>query len=161
MRPAWLFAAWLLGSSATAQTLPPPPPGPIFHPAPPGVIQSDEPAIAPGYVEELIEEERPAWRSVQRPVAMLRGLDKIAGRVTDIRVKVGETVNYERLTVKVDECRAPPEGEAEDAFVFLEIRDSKTGGGLAFSGWMFASSPALSAMDHQRYDIWALSCATS
>ncbi|MEX2519388.1 MAG: DUF2155 domain-containing protein [Paracoccaceae bacterium] len=160
MKRAWL-ALICLGSPLLAQTLPPPPPGPVFHPAPPGELHIEEPETSPGYVEELIEEERPAWRSVPRPVAVLRGLDKIAGRVTDIRVKVGETVNYDRLTIKVDECRAPPEGETADAFVFLEIRDSKAGGGLAFSGWMFASSPALSAMDHQRYDIWALSCATS
>lgn len=157
---ALLAAAALMAQPLFAQQAPPESPGAKFAPAPPGVIYGERPA-APGYIEELIEEERPNWRSEARPVALLRGLDKISGRVTDIRAPVGEKVAYERLTIEVEECRQPPEGEAADAFVFMKIEDAKEGGGPVFSGWMFASSPALSAMDHQRYDLWVLSCATS
>lgn len=114
-----------------------------------------------GFVEELITAERPSWRSVERPVAVLRGLDKISGLASDITVNVGDTVTYGRLTVLVEECREPPQGESEDAFVFMKVQDPKAGAEPVFSGWMFASSPALSAMDHQRYDLWVLSCATS
>jgi hypothetical protein len=149
---AALAPAPLLGQAATEE------PAPLFRPAPPGVVYGDAPQ---GFVEELIEEERPEWRGVQRPVAHLRGLDKIAGRVTDITAPVGQPVTYERLTITVRDCREPPEGQGADAFVWLEVVDSKGGAAPVFSGWIFASSPALSAMDHQRYDLWALSCATS
>lgn len=133
--------------------------GAKFQKAPEGVVYSDS---APQYLEETIEVERPVSRSVTQPFAVLRGLDKVSGRVTDIHVQVGETIAYERLTITVSDCRTPPEDQAEDAFAFLEIRDARRDDGTAFfSGWMFASSPALSAMDHQRYDLWVLSCATS
>lgn len=113
------------------------------------------------FIEQTIEVEKPVSRSEARPFALMRGLDKISGRVTDIRIPVGEDVVYERLTITVTDCREPPEDEAQDAFVFLKVRDAKVGEEPVFSGWMFASSPALSAMDHQRYDLWVLSCATS
>lgn len=110
---------------------------------------------------EVIEVERPVSRSEPRAVAVLRGIDKISGLVSDIRAPVDEPVPYERLTITVSECREPPADEASDAFAFLKISDPKSGAAPVFSGWMFASSPALSAMDHQRYDVWVLSCATS
>ncbi|MGB0411917.1 MAG: DUF2155 domain-containing protein [Pikeienuella sp.] len=126
-----------------------------FIKPPEGVEFNDE------YVEEVIEVERPDSRSVARQVALLRGLDKISGRVSDIRIPVGEAVTYERLTIRVDHCRTPPDDEADDAFAYMRIQDSKTGNAEVFVGWMFASSPALNAMDHQRYDVWVLNCTTS
>ncbi len=127
-----------------------------FERAPEGVIYpGDE------YVEEVIEVEKPVSRSVSQPFAILRGLDKISGRVTDIKAAVGAPAQYERLTIDVGDCRASPEDGALDAFVFLKITDAKLDGVEVFSGWMFSSSPALSAMDHQRYDIWVLSCSAS
>ena len=129
--------------------------GAKFQSAPEGVEY-------PGaFVEQIIEVEKPPSRSVSQPVALLRGLDKISGRVTDIRVEVGAAAIYERLTIDVRDCRAPPADEAPDAFVFLKVMDAKLDGAEVFSGWMFASSPALSAMDHQRYDLWVLSCSAS
>lgn len=126
-----------------------------FIKPPEGVEYNDQ------YVEEVIEVERPESRSIARDVALLRGLDKISGRVNDIRVAVGEAAIYERLTIQVEQCRTPPEDEADDAFAYLRIRDAKADDREVFAGWMFASSPALSAMDHQRYDVWVLSCTTS
>ena len=126
-----------------------------FIKPPEGVEFNDE------YVEEVIKVERPESRSVAGNVAVLRGLDKISGRVRDIEIQVGEAAVYERLTIRVEQCRIPPEDEADDAFVYMRINDSKGGDTEVFAGWMFASSPALSAMDHQRYDVWVLSCTTS
>ncbi|WP_340108591.1 DUF2155 domain-containing protein [Pikeienuella sp. HZG-20] len=156
MRAFALLIALMMAAPLAAQETP----EAKFVPAPDEVIHGGA-APAPGYIEELIEAERPKWRSEERPVAILRGLDKIAGRVADIRVKVGETATYERLHITVEECRVPPAGEVPDAFVFLKVVDGNEGVEPVFSGWMFASSPALSAMDHQRYDLWVLSCATS
>ncbi|MEM7268863.1 MAG: DUF2155 domain-containing protein [Pseudomonadota bacterium] len=127
-----------------------------FEKAPEGVVYGEE-----GYVEEVIRVEKPPSRSVSQPVAVLRGLDKISGRVSDIRAPVGDAVTYERLTIIAQDCRTPPEDEAPDAFAFVQVQDRKSGEDVIFSGWMFASSPALSAMDHQRYDLWVLSCSAS
>ena len=131
---------------------------PKFERAPAGVIYSES---EPEYIEEIIKVERPESNSEPRPIALLRGLDKVSGRVTDLRAEVGEPVRYERLTILVEECREPPAEETGDAYVFLQVKDDKTGDSIIFSGWMFASSPALSPMDHARYDLWALSCAAS
>lgn len=132
--------------------------GARFEQAPEGVIYSEGER---DYIEEVIRVERPESHSEPRPLARLRGLDKISGRVSDIEAKVGDPVAYERLTILVEQCRAPAADEGEDAYAFMRIRDERAEGAVVFSGWMFASSPALSAMDHQRYDVWVLSCATS
>jgi hypothetical protein len=92
-----------------------------------------------------------------RPVAALRGLDKFSGLTRDFDAEVGAEVVYERLQVKVLACRAR---EAGDAAAYVEIRDARTPDTLAFAGWMIAAVPALSALDHPRYDVWLLSCRT-
>jgi len=91
--------------------------------------------------------------------ALLRGLDRINGVYTDIELRPGETFEYERLSIELVECRYPEGQTATEAFANLRIRDLRED--LAtFSGWMFASSPALSALDHPRYDVWVLRCNT-
>lgn len=91
--------------------------------------------------------------------AQLRGLDRINGVYTDINLRPGETVEYERLSIELIECRYPEGQTATEAFANLRIRDLRED--LAtFAGWMFASSPALSALDHPRYDVWVLRCNT-
>lgn len=89
--------------------------------------------------------------------AYLRGLDKIAAAASDITLSVGETVQYGSLTVRLDECRYPSDDPASNAYAFLDITDT-TVGKQVFSGWMIAQNPALSALDHQRYDVWVLRC---
>ena len=88
--------------------------------------------------------------------AVLRGLDKVAGTSTDLTVRAGETAAFGSLAITVAECRYPADNPASDAYVNLDIYD--TAGGLLFGGWMIASSPALSALDHPRYDVWVLGC---
>ena len=75
-------------------------------------------------------------------------------------MRVGETVRYGYLEITADTCRVPKDDPAADAYAFLRIRDIRESE-PRFSGWMFASSPALSAMDHPRYDIWVQSCSNS
>ena len=89
--------------------------------------------------------------------ALLRGLDKISGRTTDLPVLVGEAVRYGRLQVRLGECRFPAGDPRSDAFAQLTITDVLQNVTL-FSGWMIASSPALSALDDARYDVWVISC---
>lgn len=104
--------------------------------------------------------ERGPVTSQVRPGAMLRGLDKMTGRARDIPVMADGTAEYERLTIELEACRVPGEGETPDAFAFLTIRDAREDA-PRFSGWMIASSPALNAMDHPRYDVWVTGCIDS
>lgn len=99
-----------------------------------------------------------AQESVARAnAALLRGLDKVSGRTTDLPLQVGESVRYGRLEVRLAECRFPAGNPASDAFAQLTIIDLSQNVTL-FSGWMIASSPALSALDDARYDVWVISC---
>lgn len=88
----------------------------------------------------------------------LRGLDNLNGTARDIDVAVGEAVRFGHLEITAETCRVPRETPSADAFAFLRIRDIREDT-PRFSGWMFASSPALSALDHPRYDVWVLSCS--
>jgi len=89
--------------------------------------------------------------------AILRGLDRITGAVNNFRMDVGETLEFERLEVTLQACRYPVGDINADAYALLKIRDIRNNE-PSFYGWMFASSPALSALDHPRYDVWVLSC---
>ena len=92
--------------------------------------------------------------------AILRGLDKVSGALTDLDMTTGQTVNFGRLQVTLGECRYPVGNPAGDAFAYLVIRDRNREQPV-FTGWMIASSPALNALDHARYDVWVLRCKTS
>lgn len=92
--------------------------------------------------------------------AQLRGVDRINGEVFEIIVPSGQTARLQQIDITLRSCRYPVGNPAGDAFASLEISDVTTGERL-FSGWMIASSPALSAMDHPRYDIWVMRCTTS
>ncbi len=97
------------------------------------------------------------------PSATLQGLDKVTARVSTIRAPIGQTVRFEALEIVVRTCDKRPPEDPPEAAAFLEIREARPGREAreVFRGWMFASSPALSAMDHAVYDIWVLDCVSS
>jgi hypothetical protein len=98
--------------------------------------------------------------TVEARVLHLRGLDNLNGVANDFEMTVGETTRYGHLEITAEDCRVPRDEPQADAFAFLKIRDIREEV-PRFSGWMFASSPALSALDHPRYDVWVLSCSNS
>lgn len=89
--------------------------------------------------------------------ALLRGLDKVSGQSTDLPLLVGDSLTFGRLEVRLGECRYPAADPDSDAFAQLTITDIHSRRTL-FTGWMIASSPALSALDDSRYDIWVVTC---
>ena len=89
--------------------------------------------------------------------AVLRGLEKVSGDVFDIPLAPGEQARLGPLTIEMAQCRYPQGDPAADAFAFLTIRDEGQDSPI-FSGWIIASSPALNALDHPRYDVWVLRC---
>jgi hypothetical protein len=93
------------------------------------------------------------------PTAMLRGLDKVSGFVTDIEISVGHTAALGRLQITLGDCRYPVNDPNGDAYAYLVIRDAGVDQ-PQFQGWMIASSPALNALEHPRYDVWVIRCKT-
>ena len=89
---------------------------------------------------------------------ILRWLDKLTGETADIELVRGQEAVSGRLTIRLDSCRFPTENPASDAEAHLTIMDSGVAAPV-FEGWMVASSPALSALDHPRYDVWVLRCS--
>lgn len=92
------------------------------------------------------------------PAGSVRVLDKLTGKVTDVALEAGESEAIGRITVTVEECRYPTDNPTSDAFMLLGLVEVEDG--EIFSGWMVASSPALNALDHPRYDVWALRCVS-
>ena len=115
----------------------------------------------------------------------LRALDKITGNSRDLSAKVGDSLTFGRLRVTVRACYQSDPRETPEAAAFLEIRSTTTPAkaeatdkptntsrmnkgpqpigedGLLFQGWMYASSPGLSALEHPTYDVWVISCSAS
>ena len=107
----------------------------------------------------LIAAATPA-HAIQMDEAVLQGLDKITARISTIEVPVGETVTFGSLQITVQACDKRPPEETPESAAFLQVVEQKPGEQpvTRFSGWMFASSPALSAMEHPVYDLWVLDC---
>jgi hypothetical protein len=97
---------------------------------------------------------------VANPVAEFAGLDKITGRIISFDVYMDETVQFGALQVTPRVCynRPPTEEPLTDAFVEVdEIGLNRTVRRI-FTGWMFASSPGLNAIDNAVYDVWLTDC---
>jgi hypothetical protein len=96
----------------------------------------------------------------EKPVAVLRALDKVTGRVEEIYVRTEVPYKCGTLVVLVHSCRVTPPEETPESAVFLDVGEIKVGEKEknVFRGWMFSSSPALSAMEHPVYDLWLVGC---
>ena len=91
--------------------------------------------------------------------ALLRGVDKVDGDVVDVTLAAGEQAEIGRLAVELGECRYPQGSPGSDAYAYLTIR-AVPENAVIFDGWMIASSPAINALEHPRYDVWVLRCST-
>jgi hypothetical protein len=98
--------------------------------------------------------------SAAQDVAVLQGLDKVTARISTIDAPINEPIRFGTLAIVVRHCRKTPPEERPETTAFLEIDDIKRGQAPTrlFSGWMFASSPALSALEHPVYDVWVIGC---
>lgn len=102
-----------------------------------------------------------ALQAAPYKVAVLQGLDKVTARVSTIEAPIGAAVRFGTLEVIVRECDKRPPEEPPESAAFVDIWEARSGEAAVslFRGWMFASSPALSALEHPVYDIWVLDCA--
>lgn len=97
---------------------------------------------------------------IANPFAVFNGLDKITGITTTFEVKVGEEKQFGNLTVKADVCFTRPVTEEPKTTSFVQIDEISAGKQRRklFSGWMFAQSPGLNALEHPVYDVWLIGC---
>lgn len=95
--------------------------------------------------------------------ALLQGLDKVTARISTIEGPFDSLVEFGSLTIRVRACHKAPPTEAPESTAFLEIEESFEKGSAQpiFTGWMFASSPAVSALEHPVYDVWVVDCIKS
>jgi hypothetical protein len=142
---------------AAVNPLPGLPPG---QRQPRGTPQTNPPpspaTLQPG--DEIVTEP-PAQKIVNRK-ASFSGLDKITGRTINFDADIGETVQFGALRVKTDACYTRPSTEATNTDAFVEVDEITLQGEVKriFSGWMFAASPGLHAVEHPIYDIWLTDC---
>lgn len=99
-----------------------------------------------------------AWRAFD--TAVLQTLDKVTGRVRTLEAPIDREVAFGALRIVARTCRKRPPEEPPESAAFLEIVERQQGEQVqtVFRGWMFASTPAVSAMDHAVYDIWVVDC---
>ncbi len=130
------------------QPLDDPDAGPADNPGPqtPSNLVT-KPAIGPPVVDKTV---------------ILQALDKLTARVFKIEVEIGRPTRFGTLDIIAHTCNKRPPEESPETTAFLEITEVREGEEPAtlFIGWMFASSPALSALEHPVYDVWVLDCQT-
>jgi hypothetical protein len=100
---------------------------------------------------------------IKNPVAVFSGLDKITGRTTSFDVYIDETVQFGALQVTPRVCYSRDDTEAQKIDGFVEVDEITLDRKIRriFTGWMFAASPGLNAVDHPIYDVWLTGCKQS
>ncbi len=144
------------------RAVPPPPPGNVApaNGAPPAANSpaAAEPAETAPVEDTVIEAPT---EHIENGRAVFAGLDKITGRTFKFDAAIGETVRFGALEVTPRACYTRPPTEATNTDAFVEVDEVTLNGEIKriFTGWMFASSPGLHAVEHPIYDVWLTDCA--
>ena len=161
-------------SAIQAQPLPPPPgrygraarrpsarrvSPPPANPQQPANPQPPQPADAAPQPDDTVVTETPTQDPENR--AVFSGLDKITGRTISFDAAIGETVQFGALQVTARACYTRPPTEATNTDAFVDVDEVTLKGEIKriFTGWMFASSPGLHAVEHPIYDVWLTDCS--
>jgi len=164
-------------STIQAQPLPPPPGAALAPPPAPGQPPSSadrgrgapalanppppQPADTSPQPDDTVVTETPTQK-IENARAVFSGLDKITGRTISFDAAIGETVQFGALQVTARACYTRPPTEATNTDAFVEVDEVTLQGEIKriFTGWMFASSPGLHAVEHPIYDVWLTDCAS-
>ena len=161
----------------------PPPPGGIVAPQPPQGQAPQGAAIAPGQLPAALPPGpgsprnapqpantapqgsdavvvAPSPQRIANPTSVFAGLDKITGRIISFDVAINETVQFGALQVTPRVCYSRPPTETPNTDAFVEVDEVTLQGEIKriFTGWMFAASPGLHAVEHPIYDVWVTDC---
>lgn len=164
----FLLTAWCGQSAAQTQPLPLPEitspaddaSGDSLPPQEDVPLPDDLPVPRPGATGKPIPPPPPLSVPTGPQVVVLQGLDKVTARISVVEVPVGGSGRFGSLLIAARACQKSPPEEPPEAAAFLEITETPAGvtASSLFSGWMFASSPALSALEHPVYDVWVKDC---
>lgn len=115
-------------------------------------------ALGVAFLAPPLAAQDAAW--LEGTGAVLQGLDKVNARISVIEAPRDKPVRFGTLEIVVRVCKKRPPEDPPETAAFLEIRDLRKANApvQVFSGWMFASTPALSALEHPIYDVWMLDC---
>src|ERR1044072_4347323 len=144
----------------------PPPPGGSARTLPGSPTRQRQPSGTPGDTPVTPAppndegEIQPPGQKIPNTKATFSGLDKITGRIIAFDVAINETVQFGALQVTPRVCYTRPPTEAANTDAFLEVDEITLQGEIKrlFTGWMFAASPGLHAIEHPIYDIWLADC---
>lgn len=156
-RLAALLCLMLAALPLAAQTTDPPPDETVVDPAADPNATADGVVIDPNAPSTLPQVNAPPARFVSAPGGTVRVLDKLTGTTKDLNLEPGAAQTAGRLGVVLDDCRYPADDPTSESVAHLVVTVAGQEAPV-FSGWMLASSPALSALDHPRYDVWVLGC---
>ena len=161
-------------SGIQAQPLPPPPGGtaappppqrarvgpPPANPQQPGNPPPPQPTDTAPQSDDTVVTETPTQK-IPNNRAVFSGLDKITGRIISFDAAIGETVQFGALQVTARACYTRPPTEATNTDAFVDVDEVTLKGEIRriFTGWMFASSPGLHAVEHPIYDVWLTDCS--
>jgi len=161
-------------SGIQAQPLPPPPGAtaappppqrarvspPPANPQQPANAPPPQPADAAPQSDDTVVTETPTQK-IPNNRAVFSGLDKITGRIISFDAAIGETVQFGALQVTARACYTRPPTEATNTDAFVDVDEVTLKGEIKriFTGWMFASSPGLHAVEHPIYDVWLTDCS--
>ncbi len=100
---------------------------------------------------------------ISNDIAVFAGLDKITARIISFEVAIGQTVQFGALQVTPRVCYTRPSNETPLTSAFAEVNEVLLNNEIKriFTGWMFASSPGLHAVEHPVFDVWLTSCKMS
>jgi hypothetical protein len=153
-----VFGLLLIAGSACAQDAITPA-APAMDPTAATMTPPPVPGVAPAMQPAQYEQQK---------YAILQTLDKVTARTSTTTLPVGQPSAVGPIFIDVKTCQKTPQTEQPEAAAFLQVweakpkaygkQDEETKSQWVFSGWMFASSPALSAMNHPIYDVWVKDC---
>jgi hypothetical protein len=100
---------------------------------------------------------------IQNPIAIFAALDKVTGRISHLEIPMNETVQFGALKVTPRVCNTRPPTEPPHTSSFVEVDEIKLNGEVEriFTGWVFADSPGLHAVEHPVFDVWLTNCKTN
>jgi hypothetical protein len=100
---------------------------------------------------------------IQNPIAIFAALDKVTGRISHLEIPIDQTVQFGALKVTPRVCNTRPPTEAPHTSSFVEVDEIRLNGDVEriFTGWMFADSPGLHAVEHPVFDVWLTNCKTN
>lgn len=97
---------------------------------------------------------------VENDTAVFAALDKVTARISPIEAHLGKTETFGALRVTARACYSRPPTEPPKTTTFVEVDEVMLDGSVRriFTGWMFAESPGLNAVEHPVFDLWLTSC---